>query len=117
MGRRKSSEPSATLESEHELWEPEREELTAQAKDQIVDAVNGLRGLIRRFNIPLFSSESGLRVLVDALERYLEKHNAQESEQLLAAESEKRNAMTWELEAAKAEIQGLGEILIADQAT
>ena len=105
--RERWAELSATLESERELWELEREELTAQAKDQIVDAANGLRGLIQRFDIPLFSRESGLGVLVDALERYVEKHNAQESEQLLAAEAEKRNAMTRELEAAKAEIQAL----------
>ncbi len=94
------AELSATLESERELWELEREELTAQAKDQIVDAANGLHGLTQRFDIPLFSRESGLGVLADALERYLEKHNAQESEQLLAAEAEKHNAMTRELEAA-----------------
>lgn len=107
------AELSATLESERELWELEREELTAQAKDQIVDAANGLRGLIQRFDIPLFSRESGLGVLVDAVERYLEKHNAQESERLLASEAEKRNAMTQELEAAKAEIQSLQESLQA----
>jgi hypothetical protein len=105
--RERWAELSATLESEREMWELEREELTAQAKDQVADAANGLRGLIQRFDIPLFSRESGLGVLVDAVERYLEKHNAQESEQLLAAEAEKRNAMTQELEAAKAEIQAL----------
>jgi hypothetical protein len=44
-------------------------------------------------------------VLVDALGRYLEKHNAQVSEQLLAAEVERRNAMARELELAKAEIE------------
>jgi len=98
---------SETLESERELWELEREELTAQAKDQIADAANGLRDLIQRYDIPLFSRESGLGALVDALGRYLEKYNAQVSEQLLAAEAEKRNAMTRELEAAKAEIQSL----------
>ena len=98
---------SETLESEREMWELEREELTAQAKDQIADAANGLRDLIQRYDIPLFSRESGLGVLVDALGRYLEKYNAQVSEQLLAAEAEKRNAMARELEAAKAEIQTL----------
>ena len=98
---------SETLESERELWELEREELTAQAKDQIADAANGLRSLIQRYDVPLFSRESGLGVLVDALGRYLEKHNAQVSEQLLSAEAEKRNAMTRELEAVKAEMQAL----------
>jgi hypothetical protein len=96
---------SEALESERELWELEREELAAQAKDQIAEAADGLRGLIQRFDIPLFSRESGLAVLVDALGRYLEKHNAQVSEQLLAAEVERRNAMARELEAAKAEIE------------
>ncbi len=54
------AELSATLESERELWELEREELTAQAKDQIVDAANGLHGLIQRFDIPLFRASLGL---------------------------------------------------------
>lgn len=98
---------SETLESSREQWELEREELNAQAKDQIALAAEGLRGLVQRFDVPLFSRESGLAVLVDALGRYLERHNAQESEQLLAAEVEKRNAMTRELEAAKAEIKAL----------
>jgi hypothetical protein len=98
---------SETLESSRELWELEREELNAQAKDQIALAAEGLRGLVQRFDVPLFSRESGLSVLVDALGRYLERHNAQESEQLLAAEVEKRNAMTRELEVAKAEIKAL----------
>ena len=98
---------SGTLDSERELWELEREELTAQAKDQIADAANGLRGLIQLYDIPLFSRESGLGALVDALGRYLEKHNAQASGQLVAAEAEKCIAMTRELEAAKAEIQAL----------
>ena len=95
------------LEKERELWEQEREELVARAKDQIADAAEGLRGLVQRFDIPLFSRESRIGVLVDALGRYLEKHNAQVSEQLLAAETERLNVMTRELEAAKAEIQAL----------
>jgi DNA repair exonuclease SbcCD ATPase subunit len=98
---------SGTLENQRQLWELEREELNAQAKDQIALAAEGLRDLVQRFDVPLFSRESGLAVLVDALGRYLEKHNAQESEQLLTAEVEKRNAMTRELEAAKAEIRAL----------
>ena len=96
---------SETLEHERELWDLEREELSAQAKDQIALAAEGLRGLVQRFDVPLFSRESGLGALVDALGRYLEKHNAQVFEQLLAAEVEKRNAMARELEAAKAEMQ------------
>ncbi|KAH9983526.1 Up-regulated during septation-domain-containing protein [Russula compacta] len=105
--RGRSAGTSETLEKERELWEQEREELVARAKDQIADAAEGLRGLVQRFDIPLFSRESRIGVLVDALGRYLEKHNAQVSEQLLAAETEKRNVMTRELEAAKAEIQAL----------
>jgi len=88
------------------VWELECEELTVQVKDQIVDATNGLHGLIQHFNILLFSHTSELGVLTNALEQYLEKHNTQESEQLLAVEAEKHNVITQELEAAKAEIQG-----------
>jgi len=101
---------SGTLESERERWELVREELTAQAKYQIANAADGLRDLIQRFDVPLFSRESGLAVLVDALGRYLEKHNAQVSEQVLAAEVERRNATARELEAAKAEIQALQSV-------
>jgi len=54
---------SETLESERELWELERKELTAEAKDQIADAANGLHNLIQRYDIPLFSRESGLGML------------------------------------------------------
>jgi len=62
---------SKTLESECEPWEPERKELTA----------NGLRNLIQHYDIPLFSHKSGLGVLVNALERHLEKYNTQLSKQ------------------------------------
>ncbi|KAH9023077.1 Up-regulated during septation-domain-containing protein [Lactarius pseudohatsudake] len=91
------------IKSERSQWEQEREELAAQAKDQIA----GRRG--RRFDVPLFSRESGLGVLVDALQRHLEKQtqSAQEFEGLLTAEVEKRAAMSQELETAKEEIQTL----------
>ena len=95
------------LEKERAMWEQEREELVEQAKDQIADAADGLRVLIQRFDIPLFSRGSGISVLVDALGRYLEKHNAQVHEQLLVVELDKRSAMAQELEAAKDEIQAL----------
>ena len=95
------------LEQERAVWEQEREELVERAKDQIADAADGLRGLVQRFDIPLFSRESGLGVLVDALGRYLEKHNAHVFEQLLVVEAEKRNAMARELEGANAEIKTL----------
>ena len=95
------------MEQERAAWEQEREELVERAKDQIAEAADGLRGLIHRFDVPLFSRESGLGVLVDALGRYLEKHGADVSEQLLVAEVEKRNAIARELEGAKAEIQAL----------
>lgn len=97
------------LKKERAMWEQEREELVEQAKDQIANAADGLRVLIQRFDIPLFSRGSGISVLVDALERYLEKHKAQvhEHEQLLVVEVDKRAAMAQELEAAKDEIQAL----------
>ena len=95
------------LEKERAIWEQEREELIEQAKDQIADAADGLRALIQRFDIPLFSRGSGISVLVDALGRYLEKNNAQVHEQLLAVEVDKRSTMAQELEAAKDEIQAL----------
>jgi Uds1 (Up-regulated during septation)-like protein len=95
------------LEKERALWEQEREEVAERAKDQIADAADGLRALVQRFDIPLFSRGSGLGVLVDALGRHLEKHNAQVHEELLVAEVDKRSAMAQELEDAKVEIQSL----------
>ncbi|KAN0139102.1 hypothetical protein V8E53_003104 [Lactarius tabidus] len=74
--------------------EQEREELSVQAKDHVAAAADGLCVLVQRFDISLFSHESGLAVLVDALRRHLEKQtqSAEESELLLAAES--HNART-----------------------
>ena len=97
------------IETERTRWEQEREELTVQAKDQIAAAADGLRALVQRFDVPLFSRESGLGVLVDALRRHLEKQmqSAQEFELLFAAEAEKRAAMSSELETAQGEIQAL----------
>ena len=97
------------IESERARWEQEREELSAQAKDQVAAAADGLRALVQRFDVPLFSRESGLGVLVDALRRHLEKQtqSAEESGLLLAAEVEKRAALSNELETAKGEIQAL----------
>jgi predicted NBD/HSP70 family sugar kinase len=95
------------LEKERAVWEQEREELIEQAKDQIAHAADGLRALVQRFDIPLFSRGSGISVLVDALRRYLDKHNAQVHEELLVVEVDKRSAMAQELEAAKDEIQAL----------
>ncbi|KAH9967089.1 Up-regulated during septation-domain-containing protein [Lactifluus volemus] len=100
-------ELSETLEREREQWEQEREDLVAQAKDQIAEAANGLRGLVQQYDIPLFSRDFGLATLVDALGRYLEKHNAKAFEQLLASEAEKRNAVARELKATKLETEGL----------
>ena len=89
--------------------EQEREDLTAQSKDQITTAADGLRALVQRFDVPLLSRESGLGILVDALRRYIEKQtqSVQESERLLVEEVEKRAAMSGELETAKEEIQVL----------
>ncbi len=95
------------LEKERALWEQEREEVAERAKDQIADAADGLRAIVQRFDIPLFSRGSGLGVLVDALGRYLERHNAQVHEELLVAEVDKRSAMAQELDDAKVEIQSL----------
>ena len=97
------------IENERARWEHEREELAAQAKDQISVAADGLRALVQQFDIPLFSRESGLGVFVDALRRHLEKQtqSAQDADLLLAAEVEKRAAISSELETAKVEIQML----------
>ena len=102
-----TSRSEEKLEKERAMWEQEREELVEQAKDQIANAADGLRVLVQRFDIPLFSRGAGINVLVDALGRYLEKHNAQVHEELLVVEVEKRSAMAQELEAAKDEIQAL----------
>ncbi|KAI9464303.1 dehydrase and lipid transport-domain-containing protein [Russula earlei] len=101
------AELSETLEKERTLWEEEREELAVQAKEQIAEATEGLHDLVRHFEVPLFSRESRIGVLVDGLGRYLEKHNAAEFEQLRVAEAEKRDAMAQELEATKGEMQAL----------
>ena len=42
----------------------EREELSTQAKDQVVAAADGLSTLVQHFDVLLFSCESGLGVLV-----------------------------------------------------
>jgi chromosome segregation ATPase len=97
------------IENERARWEHDREELAAQAKDQIAVAADGLRALVQQFDVPLFSRESGLGVLVDALRRHLEKQtqSAQDADLLLAAEVEKRATISNELETAKVEIQVL----------
>ena len=51
----------------------ERENLSAQAKDQVTAVADGLHILVQHSGVPLFSWESGLGVLVDALRRRLEK--------------------------------------------
>ncbi len=102
-----AAELKEKLEKERAMWEQDREEIVERAKDQIADAADGLRALVQRFDIPLFSRESGLNVLVDALSRYLENHNAQIHEELLVVEVDKRSAMAKELDAARAEIQSL----------
>lgn len=98
-----------SMENERTHWEQEREELAALAKDQIAAAADGLRALVQRFDVPLFSRESGPGVLIDALRRHLEKQteSVRESERLLVVEVEKRAAMSHELETAKGEIQAL----------
>ena len=97
------------MEDERLRWEQEREDLVARAKDQIAAAADGLRELVQRFDVPLFSRESGMGVFVDALSRHLEKQTqgAQESENLLVEEVEKRAALSRELERAKEGIQAL----------
>ncbi|KAI0265949.1 Up-regulated during septation-domain-containing protein [Gloeopeniophorella convolvens] len=90
-----------TLAAERARWEQEREELAAQARDALADAGDALRGLVQRFDVPLFARGPGLGVLVDALARYLETHNAQ----TVAAEAEKRAALARELDAAREELK------------
>jgi hypothetical protein len=50
------------IENEQARWERERDEreLSAQAKDQVAAAADGLRALVQRFDVPLFSREFGL---------------------------------------------------------
>ena len=76
-----------------------------QAEDQVGVAADGLRALVRRFGVPLFSRESSSGILVDATTAHIQ--SAEKSELLLAAEVEKRAALSHELETAKGEIQAL----------
>jgi hypothetical protein len=73
LSRRRCAGKGANgVENERALWEHEREEFPAQAKDQVAAAADGLCALVQRFDIPLFLRKSGLVVLVDALRRQLE---------------------------------------------
>ena len=47
-------------------WSNEREELSTQAEDQVKVAADGLRALVQRFGVTLFSRESSPPILVDA---------------------------------------------------
>ena len=77
--------------------------LSTQAEDQVGVAADGLRALVWRFGVPLFSRESSSGILVDATTAHIQ--SAEKSELLLAAEVEKRAALLHELETAKGEIQ------------
>ncbi|KAI0047335.1 hypothetical protein FA95DRAFT_1559169 [Auriscalpium vulgare] len=102
-------------------WEQEREALQERAKDEIDKAREGLRVLVQRFDVPVYSREMTLDVLVDALSRFLEgggggakqeevdamKEEQRKLEDLLASEMEKRIATTQQLETALEEIKVL----------
>ena len=113
--RRRHAGRSLQTASKMTRWEQEHEELTTQAKDQIASVADGLRALVQQFDVPLFSHESVLGVLVDALQRHLKKQtrSAQESELLLAAEVEKRAAVSSKLETTNGEIQALQTISVS----
>lgn len=94
------------IENERARCEHEREELSAQAMDQVAAAANGLRALVQRIDVPLFSRKSGLGVHVDALRRHLEKQT--ESVRSLSSCSQQRSRnelpLSHELETTKGEI-------------
>ena len=54
------------INSERVRREQEREEFSTQAEDQVGVAVDGLRALVQRFNVSLFSRESGPGILINA---------------------------------------------------
>jgi hypothetical protein len=74
------------------MLEKERVETCRAGERQITGTADGLRGLVQWFDIPLFSRESGLGVLVDALGCRLKKDDVHVSEQLLMVRATKRNA-------------------------
>ncbi|KAI0065763.1 hypothetical protein BV25DRAFT_1821443 [Artomyces pyxidatus] len=104
---------------ERDRWEHEREELQEQSKVDIGQAREGLRMLVQKHDVPIYSRETGLDVLVDALGRHLDNlsanaRNAQSTaeeqrklEDLLASEMEKRSTISQELESAREEVKAL----------
>lgn len=61
------------IENDQAPWEHERDELSAQANNQVAAAADGLCALVQRFDVLLFPRKSGLGVHVDALRRHIEK--------------------------------------------
>ena len=94
-------EVAGGIGSERAWWERETEELSTQAKDKVESRSQRTTcaPLVQRFDMPLFSHDSGMGMLADSLRRHLESQtqSAEESELLLALEVEKRAALLDEL--------------------
>ncbi|TFY80514.1 hypothetical protein EWM64_g3500 [Hericium alpestre] len=106
----------AAWDTQREVWEMEKEGIEGRCKDEIDDAREGLRAIVQAHDVPLYSRELTLQVLVDALGKYLQAGGGSakgqsELEEQLALEMEKRQAVLAQLDEAQAKIASLEKSL------
>ncbi|KAA1473403.1 hypothetical protein DENSPDRAFT_930964 [Dentipellis sp. KUC8613] len=93
-------------------WIHEKDSIEEKCKDEIDNAREGLRALVQQHDVPLYSRDTTLAVLVDALGKHLESGGGstkvrQEIEEQLALEMEKRQVVTSQLDDARAKVASL----------
>ncbi|TFY58117.1 hypothetical protein EVG20_g8274 [Dentipellis fragilis] len=102
----------ALWQQQRDEWIHEKDSIEEKCKDEIDNAREGLRALVQQHDIPLYSRDTTLAVLVDALGKHLESGGGstkvrQEIEEQLALEMEKRQVVTSQLDDARARVASL----------